>query len=82
MKGAEKMKIKSRTMEDQIKWYISAVRGILICNYGFMEDEADRVIHAYKLPQRLEEAPEAQLHMDIEDTAREMRREGFFSCAR
>ena len=32
------MKIKPRTMEDQIKWYISAVRGILVCNYGFMEE--------------------------------------------
>lgn len=76
------MKIEIRSMEDQRKWYISAVRGILVCNYGFLEDEADRVISAYRLAQRLEEAPEAQLHMDIEDTAREMRREGFFAYAR
>lgn len=76
------MKIEVRSLEEQRKWYISAVRGILVCNYGFLEDEANRILNAYKLVERLEQAPEAQLHMDIEDTAREMRKEGFFSYAR
>ena len=76
------MKIEIRTLDESKRWYISAVRGILVCNYGFMEDEADRVIKAYRLTERLNEAPEAQLHMDIEDTAREMRKEGFFAYAR
>ena len=76
------MKIEIRSLDDQRKWYISAVRRVLVCNYGFMEEEANRVIAAYRLSERLERAPEAQLHMDIEDTAREMRREGFFAYAR
>jgi len=76
------MQIAVRSLEDQKKWYISAVRGILVCNYGFLEEEADRVIAAYKLPERLQLQPKRSFTWIIEDTAREMRREGFFSYAR
>lgn len=68
----------SRTLEESKLWYIAAVKGNLVLNYGFMEDEASKIICAYKLRERLDIAPDAQLHMDIEDTTREMKREGFF----
>ena len=67
-----------RSIEESKRWYLAAVRGYLVAHYGFMEEEADDIIRAYKLQERLDVAPEAQLHMDIEDTAKEMKREGFF----
>ncbi len=74
--------VENRTRDESKRWYISAVRGELITQYGFMEEEADKIIEAYKLRERLNIAPDAQLHMDISDTVREMRREGFFEYAR
>ena len=74
--------VENRTQDESKRWYISAVRGELITQYGFMEEEADRIIEAYRLKERLDIAPEAQLHMDIADTAREMRQEGFFEYSR
>lgn len=73
--------VKNRSVEDLKKWYLSAVRGDLVINYGFMEEEADKIIVAYRLKDRLEKATDAQLHMDIEDTTREMKREGYFAYA-
>ena len=74
--------VETRTQDESKRWYVSAVRGELVTQYGFLEEEADRIIEAYKLRERLNVAPDAQLHMDIADTAREMRRDGFFEYSR
>ena len=74
--------VASRTQDESKRWYVSAVRGVLVAQDGFMEDETDKIIGAYKLKERLDIAPDAQLHMYIADTAREMGQEGFFEYAR
>ena len=68
----------NRTLSEQKRWYLAAVRSNLILNYGMQEEQADAAIEAYQLRERLEIAPDAQLHYDIDDTTDEMIETGFF----
>ena len=46
--------IENRTLDESKRWYVSAVCGELVAQYGFMEEEADRIIEAYELKERLD----------------------------
>ena len=46
--------VASRTQDESKRWYVSAVRGVLVAQDGFMEEETDRIIEAYKLKERLD----------------------------
>ena len=53
-------------------WYMRAVRQALMEKHGLTGARADASIDAYRLSERLERCPEAQLHYDVENTADEI----------
>lgn len=67
-----------RTLEESKKWYIDAVRSVLILNYGIMENEADEAIRKYSLKEALDEYPYIQMHYDVRAVADEMLELGYF----
>ena len=62
--------------------YINGVKETLMDTFGFVDDEANKVIAGYGLLRRLEVAPDVQLHTDYKDVAADMQRKGFFSFAK
>lgn len=62
--------------------YINGVKATLVDSFGFVEDEANRVIAGYELRRRLEVAPDVQLHTDYKDVAADMQRKGYFAFAK
>lgn len=67
-------------LEKEIKWYRSAVKGALVIKAGILEEDAERVIQAYNLDNKMQEDPYIGLHYDPEDVAEEMISRGLVSA--
>ena len=66
-----------KTLEQMKEWYISAVRSVLIINFGIMDDEADRAVSAYRLREKLDADPHGQLENNVEGVAEDIARREF-----
>ncbi len=68
------------TLEKTKKWYISAVRNFMMCNFGYEDEEVDDILRITNLKERLDKAPRKQLLKNVEETACELRHERYFLC--
>ncbi len=60
-------------LENEIQWYLNAVRSDLILNHGLTKDAAETAMKCYMLKEKLEKYPDVQLHYSISSVIREMR---------
>ena len=66
-----------KTLKQMKEWYISAVKSVLILNFGLQDDEAMKYIEAYGLRERIDKDPEGQLSDNIEGVAEDIARKEF-----
>lgn len=71
----------TKTKERDLKaWYMAAVKGDLVLNYGLMPKEADNAIKAYNLKGLLDECTTMQLHDAPESVGESMKELGIIQA--
>lgn len=68
-----------RTLEEEKKWYMDAVKSDLILNKGLSAKDAAVAIQKYGLKKRIDRFPYQQMHDDIESVTNDMKKQDILS---